>query len=256
MRIAAVVALWVLVHQSARAQGSADPVARHRAAYQLIEGNLKRYQYAQASREKLHLEQRSLEGGELEAYCDGSELKKIFTEDDGETFTGTTSFYYDHDSLLFVFIRNGIGHMSTSGDPYPKRTEWKEERLYFADGKLIRWLGNQNKPHDVSDRASIRHGADIRADGDRYHDLMAGCKPTPSSGEPVVDEDLAYQLADVRSTSEATDRALPSYRHVQGRTDAGTIDGYCDGKDLELLVLDYESTNNPGSDYAPAWRPR
>jgi hypothetical protein len=209
-----------------------DPVARHRALYQLIEGNVKKYRSVQADREALHLEQRSVEGGWLRAYCDGSEIRKIFAEDDGEEYTGTSSFYYDNDSLFFVFIRNGEGHTTATSGPYPERTEFQEERLYFAEGKLIRWLGNDNKPHDVTTRASERHGADMLAEGNHYHDLMAGCNPEPETGAPVVDEHMSYTLVGVKDDYEEIEGELPKYRHAQ----IGSLEAYCQGKGPRLLI--------------------
>jgi hypothetical protein len=233
VRIAIATALCCVIHQSAWAQSASDPVARHRAAYQLIEGHLEKYQKVQAEREALHLEQRSVEGGWLEAHCDGSELKKIFAEDDGETYTGTTSYYYDHDSLFFIFVRNGHGHMTETSGPYPKRTEFEEERLYFADGKLIRWLGQNNKPHDVTTRASERHGADMLAEGNHYHDLMAGCSPKAETGAPAVDEDMSYTLAGIESEYEQIENELPKYHHIQ----SGSLEAYCEGKSLRLVLV-------------------
>ena len=242
--------LCVIGHQASYGQRSAEPVARQRAAYQLIEKNLNTYHSVQASREELNLEQRSLEGGWLQAYCDGPQVKKIFAEDDGETYTGTTSFYYDHDSLLFVFVRNGRGHMSDSSGPYPKRTEFEEERFYFADGKLIRWLGNDGKPQDITTRTSERRGADMFAEGERYYDLMAGCAPKTARSEAPIDEDVAYTLASIRMAYQRIESSLPRYRHLQARTEApGTVDAYCSQNDLRLLVLDYKAANDARSEW-------
>lgn len=212
-----------------------DPLARHRAAFQLIEGNLEKYRSVQADREALHLEQRSVEGGWLRAYCDGSDIKKIFAEDDGEEYTGTSSFYYDHDSLFFVFIRNGHGHTTATSGPYPERTEFHEERLYFANGKLIRWFSNDNKPHDVTTRASERRGADMLAEGNRYHDLMAECNPKAGAGDPVVDERLSYTLVGIQGDYREIEGALPRYRHA--KMDTGSLEAYCEGKSLRLLLV-------------------
>src|SRR5881409_627486 len=126
-----VLAACVLATRSASGQSAADSVAKHGARYQLIERSLVSYNHATADMDSLGLERQSTDGGSLHAYCDGTTIRLLVADYYGETVDGTLRFYFDHDSLFFVFVQIRRGHPNGK-DAYPKRTMIERERFYFT----------------------------------------------------------------------------------------------------------------------------
>src|SRR4051812_9835966 len=106
---AALVAGCFAARQSVQAQATPDPVARHRAAYQVIERNLDRYRHARADMDSLGLERQSADGGRLDAYCEGDRIRLLVGKYFGETGDATYSFYFAHDSLFFALVETRRG---------------------------------------------------------------------------------------------------------------------------------------------------
>jgi len=227
-------------HQSLGAQS----VEKHRALYQTIENKVSTYRTTQANREALGLEDRSVESGWIQAYCDGNEIRKIFEEDDGETFTGTRSFYFDHDSVFFVYRHDGHGEMTATSGPYPKRTEIDDERLYFTDGRLVRWLGNKNKPMDITSDSAKRRAEEYLTEAREYHDMMPACKPKPRT-MPVDTTNADKAVASIRAIYDVIERERPTYHHATATLDTlgiepkrhGTIDAYCHDGAVRVMVV-------------------
>lgn len=94
----------------------------------------------------------------LTGWLDGGEVKKIVAKnsDDGE---GVEEFYLEDEKPLFVFST----YYQTAEDG--KRGAKVEERLYFKDGKVFKWLTTQ-KP------APVFHGEDYQATTER---LVTNC---------------------------------------------------------------------------------
>jgi hypothetical protein len=78
----------------------------------------------------------STEGGELVAYFDGPTVVKVAATHFGETGRSFEEFYYWDGKLIFVFHRRETYDEPMSG----KVSKTAEERFYFDDGRLIRWL--------------------------------------------------------------------------------------------------------------------
>ena len=104
----------------------------------------------------------STEGGEMEAFYDGDELKKLVVKLYGETGQSIEEFYFWDNKLFFVFSRDfrynrpiymdeeyakQIGESEYFDDA---KTVIEENRYYFHDKKLIRWLDPKKNKIDVA----------------------------------------------------------------------------------------------------------
>jgi hypothetical protein len=78
----------------------------------------------------------STEGGALTGYFSGKSLRKLEAKFYGETGQALEEYYFWNDRLFFVLRVDTRYDKPLSGVVKSK----SEERFYFADGVLIRWL--------------------------------------------------------------------------------------------------------------------
>lgn len=133
-----IVLLGVLVSSEAKAQGAQgpDPIQTIRQQYAAINRGAVRYKKVQ--KELLGF---SAEGGVLVAYLSGPSIVKISATFYGEIGRATDEFYYSNDKLIFVYRK----HLHYSGQLTGKVVRTTENRYYFKDDKLIRWIGEDGK---------------------------------------------------------------------------------------------------------------
>lgn len=153
-----------------------DPVAHHRAVYQDTERHLPSYLHASAPFDTLGMNDEATEGGHLDAYCNGTTLKLLVAEFNGELGDGVDRLYFDHDSLLFVFSRVNRG-IPDGVHPYPRRTIHEEQRYYFADGRLVRWIGIGNRQQSVTSSTARERVSELLAEAARFRAAMPACTP-------------------------------------------------------------------------------
>jgi len=142
--VVVIVMLGVLASYEAKAQAaqSPDPIQTIRQQYAAINRGAARYKKVQ--KELLGF---SAEGGVLIAYLKGPSIVKISATFYGEMGRATDEFYYSNDKLIFVFRRHSHYRAPLTG----KVVRVTENRYYFKDDKLIRWIGEDGK--QVSDTA-------------------------------------------------------------------------------------------------------
>lgn len=87
----------------------------------------------------------SLEGGELIAYFDGPAIVKIVATHYGESGRASEEYYYVKGKLIFVFRKDFRYDQPMSG----KVIETKENRFYFHNEGLFRWINETGKPVTV-----------------------------------------------------------------------------------------------------------
>ena len=128
----------VLASSEAKAQGAQgqDPIRAIRQQYAAINRNAASYQ--KVKKELLGF---SAEGGELVAYLSGPSIVKITATFFGEMGRATDEFYYANDKLIFIYRKNAHYRAPLSG----KVVRTTENRYYFKDDKLIRWIGEDGK---------------------------------------------------------------------------------------------------------------
>jgi len=119
---------------SAKNSQEKETISSIRVRYAAVNKNLAKYRVV-----KKELSGFSAEGGELVAYFDGASVVKMAATHLGETGRALEEFYYRDGGLVFVFYRRETYDAPLSG----KVSKTEEERFYFADGRLIRWLDSR-----------------------------------------------------------------------------------------------------------------
>jgi len=153
---------WLL---SAVSIGAADPAVEEkikaiRVKYAQIEKGLK-----DARQVKRDLPGESAEGGQLTAWFRDRSVTKLSATFFGETGKAIEEYYFWDSELIFVFRVESHYTMPMSGVVKNKT----EERFYFADAKLIRWLGPAKK--EVTSSVSERE-RELLASAKKYSTLV------------------------------------------------------------------------------------
>lgn len=89
----------------------------------------------------------STEGGELIKYFEGQILRKAVLTLYGETGQTTSEYYFMKGELIFIYKKN----KKYQSPIYMGKTEIKsreENKFYFKNQKLIRWVDNDSKITD------------------------------------------------------------------------------------------------------------
>jgi hypothetical protein len=134
-----------------------------RAKYTEIETQLKDCRQA-----KRDLPGESAEGGELTGYFNESNLRKLSAKFFGETGKALEEYYFAENQLIFVLRVESHYTKPMSGVTKNKT----EQRFYFADGKLIRWLNPDNK--DVTgDAAAAERQRELLASAKKYSTMVS-----------------------------------------------------------------------------------
>jgi serine/threonine-protein kinase len=120
---------------SAGSSQEKDAISAIRQRYAAINKNPTKFKIV-----KKELSGFSTEGGELTAYFDGAAIVKIAVVNNGETNSFFEEFYYSKEKLIFVYRKQEI-----YDKPMSKLVKTKENRFYFNDGELIRWVNENGK---------------------------------------------------------------------------------------------------------------
>ena len=115
---------------------TADPIESIRQHYTQINRNSRLYRKI-----KKELSGFSGEGGELVAYFHGPSIMKMAATFYGETGKATEEYYYWDGKLIFVLNTDFRYDKPLSG----KVVKTTENRFYFNDDKLIRWMDENGK---------------------------------------------------------------------------------------------------------------
>lgn len=119
-----------------QARGTGDTIGTIRSRYAAINKNIRRYK--KVNRE---LSGYSAEGGTMEAYFDGVNIKKLVAHFYGEMGRTDEEYYFWNDQLIFVFRRESHYDRPLSG----KVISIKENRFYFDNLHMIRWIDETGK---------------------------------------------------------------------------------------------------------------
>lgn len=139
-----------------------EKVKTIRSRYDTIEKELSRCKEV-----KRDLPDESTEGGELTAYFLDKSLRKLVAKFYGETGQAREEYYFWDDRLFFVLRVESRYDEPLSGKVISK----SEERFYFADDALIRWLDPAKK--EVSAGAEMQaRGQDWLAQAKKYSALV------------------------------------------------------------------------------------
>jgi len=138
----------------ASASFAEDPAVLHiRKEYQSIQSALPRLKA-----EPLELSGYSTEGGEAKAFRDNmGNIPLIAVQLYGESGKVFEEFYYENGALIFAFYKqyhyNVPSYISQElakemgGEAFdPQKSTITEDRYYFNNGKMIKWLDEQEIP--------------------------------------------------------------------------------------------------------------
>jgi hypothetical protein len=126
---------------TARLQAT-DPLPSIRRQYASINRNLPKYKVVRKK-----LSGFSAEGGELVAHFDGRSIMKIGATFYGETGKTREEYYYRDGRLIFVFHKEFVYERPLSG----KVVRTHENRFYFDNDKLIKWINEDGKDSSTAD---------------------------------------------------------------------------------------------------------
>lgn len=138
-----------------------EQVKTIRSRYAAVDKDLSRCRQV-----KRDLMDESTEGGELTAYFSGQALRKMVAKVYGEMGQSRQEYYFWDERLFFVFRVQ-----SRYDKPFGKVVSKKEERFYFADDALIRWLDPQKKEVPAGPEMQER-GRDWLAQAKKYMALV------------------------------------------------------------------------------------
>jgi hypothetical protein len=119
-----------------------DPIQTIREQYATINKSAARYKSV-----KKDLSGFSAEGGTLVAYFDGPKLMKIVASHYGESGKAVEEYYYWDDQLIFVYRKDS--NYDKPGSQKVVRTA--ENRFYFSNDRLVRWLDKNAKQIEPGD---------------------------------------------------------------------------------------------------------
>ncbi len=125
-------------------QTASDPIQSIRARYAKINKLLARFKQV-----KKELSGFSAEGGELVAYLDGPAVAKIVATYFGEGGRSVEEYYYWNGDLIFAFRKEFTYDKPLSG----KVVRTREDRFYFDNNRLVRWIDQKGKPVSESEPA-------------------------------------------------------------------------------------------------------
>ncbi|HEX9996421.1 MAG TPA: hypothetical protein VGB45_04695 [Abditibacterium sp.] len=110
-----------------------------RARYAAIERQLPQCRVV-----KRELSGYSAEGGELTAYSQRGEIKKLVARHYGEGGRSTEEFYFWKNQLFFVLITDWSYEFPLASAKTTGRETRTQLRFYFQNGKLTRWVNGNN----------------------------------------------------------------------------------------------------------------
>jgi hypothetical protein len=154
MRAYSVIAFLVLAFSGVSVASETD-IAQIRAEYQAIRAALPNLKV-----EKVTLEGYSTEGADAKAYRDGNgNIRLIRAELFFESGKEIGEYYYKDGKLIFAFYITHRYNAPSNLTPQrakeagidafdPKKTTISEDRYYFNNGKMVRWLGETKKEVD------------------------------------------------------------------------------------------------------------
>ena len=133
-----------------------------RQRYAEVERELK-----QCRRVKRDLPDESAEGGELTGYFKETSLRKLAARFYGESGQALEEYYFWEGQLFFVLRTESRYTRPLSGVVKSKT----EERFYFDNAKLLRWLGPDKKPIALGPDAQER-GRELLAQAGKFSGMV------------------------------------------------------------------------------------
>ncbi len=162
-----------------------NPLSAYPQRYAAINRELPTYRTIAVDMESLGIENRSTDGGRVEASCKGSETRRIVAIDYGEHGSTTTNFYFWNNSLFFVQILS-----KRSDELYGPTVESSDDRLYYLNGRLVKWLDGRNSSRPFNTVEARKTDRFVRKDAASFYSHLDGCPigvlPAADTAAPMM----------------------------------------------------------------------
>jgi hypothetical protein len=119
----------------------------------------------------------SLEGGQLLVYVDGPAIVKLVATHYGEMGKTSEEYYYSNGKLIFVFEKVFHYNRPMTG----KIVRTVENRYYFDNDQMIRWIDENQKQADASGEEFGSKQKDLLENSNRF---VAGAR----SKNPAIEQ--------------------------------------------------------------------
>lgn len=122
----------------AQSNGGVDSIIQSiRKEFTSINDTTKKYRI-----DSVEVEGLSTEGGSLKKYYEGNVLRKAVLLLYGETGQLICEYYFSGNKLIFCYEKNETNDKHIN-EGKPKVIATREERFYFHDHKLVRWINGK-----------------------------------------------------------------------------------------------------------------
>jgi hypothetical protein len=148
-----------------------ENVLQHiRDRYQEVNKNISSYRVA-----GIDMVDFSTEGGSLEGYFVGDTLQMMVRVVYGEMGRDRLEVYYDKSTPVFFYNRHYKYEVPIHDSTFDQH-KWAvdEERGYFHQGKMVRWIDKKNKIFTTRDAAFVKtEGQYLKSAADLYKIIFA-----------------------------------------------------------------------------------
>ena len=162
-----------------------EDTTHHREVYAAINAQQKSLKQLQASYKDDDLI------FELKGWMDGLELKKILAVIPGEDGAGSEEYYLENGKPLFVF-----SHYSTANPQDAKTPVKVENRFYFEDGKLSKWLNNEQKTVATNDPDFISEAERLSSNYNHFLQAFKIKKALPAAAKIAIGTFTGIEVGD------------------------------------------------------------
>lgn len=115
---------------------------------------------------------------ELQGWVQGTELRKIIAIVPGEDGGGHEEFYLENGKPLFVYRQYESGSIDSA-----KLRKKVEDRFYFKDGKMFRWIGTDKKDVPAESLDFIAESERLTSNCVHFIKAFKDSSPTPAASK-------------------------------------------------------------------------
>jgi hypothetical protein len=154
--------------------GADDATAHHRKVYAEVNRDLATYQVAKSTFEIAGAPSETL----VTTWKENGTLRRMDVRYPGDHGDTVQQFYYDHAGLVFIF------ETVTTATIDGSRSSRREDRYYFKDGRLIRWLDGEKRSVSPATRDFADKEAELLRASQLFSSTMAAETKSPASKAP------------------------------------------------------------------------
>lgn len=181
--------------------GAADDTAHHRKVFDEVNGTAKSWQKSKAT----HKDDPIV--FELEGWSDAAGLRKILMQVPGDDGSGGGEYYLENGQLLFVY-RHYRGTHPETGKP----NALIEDRFYFKDGRMFKWIGAGGKTLSPDD-------GDFKTEASRLTENYAAFVKALKATNPAKPREKAEGVQQAEGTFTGIEQG--DYLHWKMKTAQG-----------------------------------